>query len=299
MDPDELYTLRAQFWLGHYKLCLEEGRSTARRPMTPQLKAEREEILLRAYLALGDYDRVLKDTSDSSPSIQALQLFASYELAKRSNDTDKTESIITELKNLLASSTVDHMSSSLQLYAAHLFLRHDLTRDALQCVHLGTTMEHLAVSLQIYLQMDRLDLAKAQLDLLTQADEDAILTQLGSVYYKLALGKTGADDALHSLSMLSEQYGPSVMLLNITAVAHLTQSNFTEAEQCLTEAKSEGSCDADTYVNLIACYAQQGKDTASLVAEFLQAYPSHPFSESLQRVEGAFEREAVKYRVAA
>ena len=63
-EPDELYTLRAQFWLGHYQLALEEARSIARRPMSPALKAEREEFAARALIALGQYDRV---TSTESP----------------------------------------------------------------------------------------------------------------------------------------------------------------------------------------------------------------------------------------
>jgi hypothetical protein len=38
-EPDELYTLRAQYWLGHYQLALEEAKSVARRPMSPNLKS--------------------------------------------------------------------------------------------------------------------------------------------------------------------------------------------------------------------------------------------------------------------
>ena len=30
MEPDELYTLRAQYWLGHYSMALDEGRQAAR-----------------------------------------------------------------------------------------------------------------------------------------------------------------------------------------------------------------------------------------------------------------------------
>ena len=61
-EPDELYTLRAQYWLGHYALAIEEAKAVVRRPMSPQLKLEREEFLARAQLALGQYDRVIADT---------------------------------------------------------------------------------------------------------------------------------------------------------------------------------------------------------------------------------------------
>lgn len=65
-EPDELYTLRAQYWLGHYNLAVEEAKSIARRPMNPALKAEREEILNRAYIALGQYDKLSGGTSGKS-----------------------------------------------------------------------------------------------------------------------------------------------------------------------------------------------------------------------------------------
>eukprot|EP00978_Attheya_sp_CCMP212_P040133 scaffold215900_cov32-Attheya_sp.AAC.1 len=65
MDPDELYTLRAQYWLGHYNLCLDEAKAIARRPMSPALKNEREEFVARAQLALGQWDKVLADASSS------------------------------------------------------------------------------------------------------------------------------------------------------------------------------------------------------------------------------------------
>jgi len=66
-EPDELYTLRAQYWLGHYGLAMEEARSVARRPMSPELKLEREELLLRSQLALGEYDKVIAAASEDRP----------------------------------------------------------------------------------------------------------------------------------------------------------------------------------------------------------------------------------------
>jgi coatomer protein complex subunit epsilon len=62
-EPDELYTLRAQYWLGHYQLAVEEARSVARRPMSPNLKDEREEFLARANIALGNYASLSGATS--------------------------------------------------------------------------------------------------------------------------------------------------------------------------------------------------------------------------------------------
>jgi len=293
-EPDELYTLRAQYWLGHYRQCVEEGKSVSRRPMGPQLKNEREEFVLRAQLALGEYDKVLRETEGSDrPSMRALGLHASYESCP---DPLTRDSICETLKAMLAEPESAN-STSFQLTACHIFLRHGLTREALQCVHLGMTMEHLAVSLQIYLKIDRLDLAEEQLRLMKQADEDSLLTQLCSAYLGIAGGRSTVDDAVHVLASLSEQYGPSVMLLNVTAVANLVKGNYDTAEAALAEAAQEHGNDADTLINTIACYWQMGKggDTQPFIAKLKSGHPLHPYVQALDRVASALDREAVKY----
>lgn len=65
-EPDDLYTLRAQFWLGHYEMALEEAKAITRRPMAPHLKQEREEFISRANLALGLVDKVQAAADGSS-----------------------------------------------------------------------------------------------------------------------------------------------------------------------------------------------------------------------------------------
>lgn len=65
-EPDELYTLRAQYWMGHYQMAIDEAKSLGRRPMSAELKAEKEEFLNRAYLALGQIDQL----SGGTPGMQ-------------------------------------------------------------------------------------------------------------------------------------------------------------------------------------------------------------------------------------
>ena len=64
-EPDELYTLRAQYWLGHYQLALDEAKSIARKPMPSHLKVEREEFVLRSLLAMKQFDKVQSEADAS------------------------------------------------------------------------------------------------------------------------------------------------------------------------------------------------------------------------------------------
>lgn len=299
-EPDELYTLRAQYWLGHYAMALDEGRSAARRPMPPHLKAEREELMLRSQLALGQYDKVMAEGSspDKSPALRALALHASY----LSSAPEMREAVVDELKVLLATSGAA-ADTSLQLAACHVFMAANLLKEALQCVHMGLTMEHLAMCVQIYLRIDRIDLAEESLNLLKQADEDSILAQLTSAYVAIATGRSRSDDAVLLLSGLSEQYGPSLMLLNCTAVANMVGAKYEAAEGNLKAAVDEfgGGDNADTLVNLVVCsqhLGRKGEEIEKYLTALRGGCRDHPFVQGLAQVEGAFEREAGKYMTA-
>jgi coatomer subunit epsilon len=192
--------------------------------------------------------------------------------------------------------------ASVALFASQLFFSHGMTKDALQCVHLGATLEHMSMALQIYLKLDRLDLAQAQLESMRSTDEDAVLTSLGAVHIALAGGSSTASDAAHTLSSLSEQYGPSPLLLNLSACAYCMTGDYDEAEAKLLDCQREFSQSpaySDTLINLIVVSQYLDKPYASYLLDLQKLFPAHPFLASLERVEGAFAREALKYKVAA
>ena len=193
-------------------------------------------------------------------------------------------------------------SATAQLIASQTFLSHgEMTKEALQCVHQGATMEHLALATQIYLRMDRLDLAKKTLGVMKQKDEEAVLSQLCACYICIASGKSEALDAVHLLGSLTEQYGACPMLLNLVAASNMAAGKYAEAETDLMEAMAEGE-EVDTLINLIVCLQQQGKgmDVIGPLLERVKSnYPKHSFVQGLVRVESAFERESIKYKVTA
>lgn len=226
--------------------------------------------------------------------MQALALKAQYELAMGSEEAQTM--LVDQLKSLAASNP----SPSIQLTAAQVLLSAGQTKEALQQVYLGATMEHISMILQIYLKLDRLDLAKQQYDALRRADEDAVLTQLANVYVSLASGSSGAADALHALNSLTEQYGSSPLLLNLTAAGLMSQGDFAGAqvklEECLRDF-SDVVMIPDTLINLITCAVQQNKSSGELIGQMKDQFPTHPFCANLDRVVAAFDREAIKYKV--
>jgi coatomer subunit epsilon len=242
--------------------------------------------------------------------LQALALKAQYEAACAGGTTNPNEqqiAILDELKTLAGSG--GEPNATAQLAAAQTCLMAGEPTSAYPFVADGGTSEHRACKVQILLRLDRLDLAKRELELMRASDDgdEAILTELASVYIRLYEGSGQASEAEHTVNTLSEQYGPSVFLLNLLASALAVQGDYAAAETKLNEALrdyAEIQPQHETILNLIAVYQQQNKvaEAAQLVEELLaQSSPATPvslaFAENLHRVTAAFDREAIKYKV--
>jgi coatomer subunit epsilon len=205
--------------------------------------------------------------------------------------------IVDELKALAQG---EPENSTAQLAAAQVLLQENQVSAAYQCVAGGTSMEHMAMKLQILLKIDRYDLAKSLAQQMRVIDEDSIVAQLCSIYVHLANGRSGAADAEHTLNMLSEQYGPSTFLLNLTACALLSGGDYVGAESKLQECINDHieTASADTLVNLVTSYVHQNKMTQAYqtVQELQMKYPNHPYHAGLDRITSAFDRDAIKYK---
>ena len=292
-DPDELFVLRNNFWLGNYQKAIAEGSSLGR--LSEALKIESKEFVYRSYIALGQFNIVIDEVSDSPStpsSLQAVKLLARY----LSQPQDK-EIILITLNEWLSGQQTGN-PSTLQLIAALIYMHEDNTKEALRCIHLGATMEQLALSTQIYLKMNRLELASKTVKMMQQADEDATLTQLALAWIHMASGGAKLQEAAYIFDELAGKFEPTSMLLNGQAVANIHLGKFEEAERLLVEALSKGQNDPNTLVNIICCFQHQGKPmdlVTRYVNQLKSVAPEHAFVKQLTTVGGAFQRVAETY----
>ena len=251
-------------------------------------------------VTLNSVDFVMQLPVPTSIGLQALALKAQYEDA--ADKAPKQKRILDQLKSLAGGDP----NSTAQLTAAQVCLASDDTAAAWNFVSNATTPEMMACKLQILLKIDRPDLARQQLALMKKENEESVLGDLASVYLQLYQGSSKAGDAEHTLNALSEQYGPSVLLLNLLAAALAVQGDFAAAETKLQEALkdfAEIQPQHETNVNLIAVLHQQNKkaEAAGVVETLLGTTQpnatSSDFQEGFHRVTAAFDREAVKYKV--
>ena len=285
-DPDELYTLRNRFWLGAYQQAIAEGSNLTR--LKDALKIERDEYMFRAYIALGQYNIPLGDIPDApnTPiSLQAVKLLATY-LAK----PDSRETVLATLGEWLSDPAAAG-NTTLQLIAAIVYLYEDQVSEAIKVVHHGTTMEHIALLTQIFLKMDRLDLAQKQLQLMQQADEDATLTQLCTAWVNVGLGGLKVQEAFYVFQELGDKFEWTARLYNGSAACNMVMGRFEEAEKDLMEALSKDSKDPETLANLVTVNLHLGKPAASrYLTQLKAADAAHPLAVRLASAEEMFDR---------
>ncbi|CAN0099471.1 unnamed protein product, partial [Laminaria digitata] len=166
---------------------------------------------------------------DAPPALQAVRLTARY-----LSSPDNREIIIETLKMWL-SDPASCNNPTVQLLAAAVFMHEGDVKEAARTINNGVTMEQRAMLAQIYLKMDRVDLALKQVRVLQQADEDATLTQLVIAWVHVAQGGKRYQEAAYIFEELIDKYQASPMLLNSSAVAKMHMGEYQDAESSLIE----------------------------------------------------------------
>ncbi|XP_004404723.1 PREDICTED: coatomer subunit epsilon isoform X3 [Odobenus rosmarus divergens] len=198
-EVDELFDVKNAFYIGSYQQCINEAQRV--KPSSPERDVERDVFLYRAYLAQRKYGVVLDEIKPSSaPELQAVRMFAEY----LANDS-RRDSIVAELDREMSRS-VDVTNTTFLLMAASIYF-HDQNPDAaLRALHQGDSLECMAMTVQILLKLDRLDLARKELKKMQDQDEDATLTQLATAWVNLAVD-SGHPETLINLIVLSQHLG--------------------------------------------------------------------------------------------
>ncbi|ORZ10423.1 coatomer epsilon subunit-domain-containing protein [Absidia repens] len=302
MDEESvLFGIRNMFALGNYQALINEV-SSSRTLHSPDSKLEAQTYLYRSYVAQGKYNLVLSDIHDSpdvDAGLNSIRLLALY--LQQKSKSQPTDDLVQQAHQLFEQGT-NRVHPVVQVVIATLFVNAGKLDDALQVLHVRTKkLECVALAVQIYLQMDRLDLARNEVNHAKSWAEDALLLQIMEAWVGLRVGGEKYQEAFY----IFEEFGQSnsaqtIKVLNGQAASNLAMGRYPEAESLLLEALNKNSDDPETLVNMIVCsnlLAKAPDATNRYINQLREVAPQHPFIVDLDLKSSLFDRSAARFNL--
>lgn len=297
----DLYTTKQRFYLGAYKSIVES-------PLPDESSSEYHAVLTykaRAYLALNDTKSALQLVSEGTenPALKAIGSLARYLASEGSGDT---EAALEELRDIAVEIEGDDVEESeedkalVRMLAATAFTRAGEVEEALETLGTDTeSLEAVAVIVQIYLSINRPDLAKKQFDRSKNWAEDDLLLQLIESNIGLVTGK---DNYSNTYSFYTEQIGnPSLVsphLLTARGITRILRGDVQESKSDLEESLSQQPDDVETqaaYVVAAELGALKRPEADELWAKFASQHPAHPMVVEHNAKSELFDQSAVNF----
>nr|CAD7194905.1 unnamed protein product [Timema douglasi] len=301
VEVDELFDTKNAFYIGNYQQCINEAqKAKVTLPSSPAVQLERDIFLYRAYIAQKKYRVVLDEISGvSPPELQPLKLLAEYFAVPSKRDT-----LVSKLDQQ-ASGNVDVNNYTSIIVTATVYYHEGNFEAALRILNQADYLEwsccvdfSSALTLQIYLKINRVDLAIKELKSMQEKDDDATLTQLAQAWVNIAMGGDKLQDAYYIFQEMTDKHSSTPLLLNGQAVCFIGQGKYEEAEAALQESLDKDSNNPDTLINMIVLSQHLGKPpevSNRFLSQLKDSHLEHPFVKEYLLKENEFERLTKQY----
>lgn len=291
-EPDLLFTVRNNFYLGAYQAAIAEAADLER--LSDADATQRDCFVYRSYIELGSYEPVLNEVSkQSSSALRAVRLLAEYQGKK----TDK-DSVLETVAEWAQDNTLQRNDTVL-LVIGLIYAAEQNYVEALRACSKGNSLELNALAVQQYLQINRVPQADEQVKAMSAKDDDSTLTQLATAWVDMYMGGAKVKEAFDIFQELGDKYNWTVRLLNGCALCNMRMGNWEEAEQQLMEAFEKDAKSADTLSNLVTAAIHLGKPTSRYNNQLRALAPNHPMVKRSEGAEEAFRNAASAFEVAA
>eukprot|EP00300_Choanocystis_sp_HF-7_P022600 c21971_g1_i1.p1 GENE.c21971_g1_i1~~c21971_g1_i1.p1 ORF type:complete len:312 (+),score=2.74 c21971_g1_i1:48-938(+) len=288
---DDLYSVRNNFYVGAYPSAIKDALSTV--ADTPEATLEKNCLVHRCYIAMGNYKMVLDQVSDSDAvDARAVKHLARYLSAGA--ETGKKNEVLASLEKLIS----EHKKNqTVALMAATIYMHEQKYEEALALLHSRASLEFMALNVQCFLSLFRTDLAQKEVQAMISINEDATLTQLSIARVNLMLGGAKCQEAYFIFQEMCEKYTQTVLLLNGLSACQMLQNNFNEASLLLKQALEKNPTDPMTLLNIICCdqHTSKGNDHFSVYMKQLRSSASGSVLLSLDSLDASFDSNASKY----
>jgi len=291
-DDNNTRALRNNFYLGLYDNVIEEAKGSS---------SNADKVFYYRALLQTDPKQVFKEVDQSSPTAhQAVKMLGTC----REAEADNKEMVFETVNEWLGDEILKE-DRTLQLIASQMFFEEEQYKEALMHVsNAGEDLEKLAMQVQIYLRLDRFDLAMKVVKAMADVDDDDPLTQLATAWLYVCLGDDKVTEASFLFQELVDKFGPSIPVLASLAVCQMHLGNHGEAFAHLKQARqmamtTNQKASTETLVNSIVCMHHLRKpEVVPKVTGELEANGSRSAVAWLQHneaMDAMFEKHAAEY----
>ncbi|KAI9469709.1 MAG: coatomer epsilon subunit-domain-containing protein [Benjaminiella poitrasii] len=300
MDEESiLFGVRNLFAVGNYQAVINEV-SSSNGLFSTEAKLEAKTFLYRSYVAQGKYNLVINDIGDNNEApLKAIKLLAEFLADKQKNNLSNAEEYIAKA-NAFIEEGANRINSVIQVTMATLLVQADNLDAALRILHSRKNkLECCALAVQIYLQLNRLDLARDEVQSVKSWAEDALLLQLMEAWVGLRIGGEKYQEAFYIYEECAQSNtSQTIKVLNGQAAVNLALGRYPEAESLLMEAQTKDSNDPDTLINLISCATLTAKSQEVIqryVSQLREVAPNHPYLQDFDLKSSLFDRSASRF----
>ncbi|KAL1969444.1 hypothetical protein VTN77DRAFT_8882 [Rasamsonia byssochlamydoides] len=291
MDPfsaeGELVNIHNAFHQGQYHNVIDFDTSS----FSPENALPARVLQLRAKIALAQTDEVLADVAgeEDTPDLAAVKALAQHTAGER-------EAALTAAQTL-AEKASDN--ATVQVLCGTVLHAQGKTEEALALLakHQGN-LEAVALTVQIYLQTNRVDLALKEISAAKRWAQDSLLFNLAESWVGMRVGGEKYQSAFYVYEELASNPNTSSPLSIVgQAVAELHLGRLPEAEAALSAAIEKHPDDAQLIANTIVLKVLSGKDkdTGELISRLQSVQPSHALLTDLEEKSAFFDAAAAKY----
>jgi len=301
MDSDSLFHLKSQFYLGAYQSVVANPP-----PDTNSLEYLPSILYIaRSHIALSDPAKALSilPSGSTEPAVRAVRALATY-VQDRAAEME-TESILEELRDLCLEIEGEEGVECLEVVkvaAATAFVQEDELEEALTTLGAGTGAkepECAALTVQIYLSINRPDLAKKEYEAAKRHADDSLIIQLIEASIGVVVGGAQLRTAYHIYAEQASAPGSSTnpAINAAKGASQLLRGNISEAQGDFSEALRVDPHNADALVGAAVAADLSGRrgEGDKYISTLREVHPTHLLVVDLDEKADAFDEAAAKF----